>query len=283
MSVEVTVYNPDKDTVIQADACRHGIGATLSQVQSDGTLRMVCAAYRSLTETEQRYAIIEQEALAIGWACEQFRNYIVGLKVRIHTDHKPLVMFNDISLQKLPIRVQRFHLLKDKVVADSLSPSTVIPEKVDELFAEEVESYAEQSVNCSASPKRLVEIRHLQANDEVLAHVLTYVQTGWPPYISSAEYLFRTYWENRGLLTIIANVIVYENRIVIPESERLGVLQRLNQGHLAITKCLEWAKQLVWWPGMTQRIADIVRNCTTCRIRSNDVAEPLFRLVHWST
>ena len=111
-SVELAVYNPEKDTtVIQADACRHGIGATLSQVQSDGTLRMVCAAPRSLTETEQRYATIEQDALAIVWACEKFRNYIIGLKVRIHTDHKPLVpLFNDISLQKLPMRVQRFRL-----------------------------------------------------------------------------------------------------------------------------------------------------------------------------
>ena len=59
-SVELVVYNPEKDTVIQEDACRHGIGAMLSQVQSDGTLRMVCAASRSLTETEHIYATIEQ-------------------------------------------------------------------------------------------------------------------------------------------------------------------------------------------------------------------------------
>ena len=59
------MYDPTKETVIQSDASSHGIGATLSQVQSDGTLRLVCTAYRSLTETERRYATIEQEALAI--------------------------------------------------------------------------------------------------------------------------------------------------------------------------------------------------------------------------
>ena len=72
----------------------------------------------------------------------------MGLKVRIHTDHKPLVpLFNDISLQKLPIRVQRFRLRmvrysyiveyipgKENVVADALSRSTASPEKVDELL-----------------------------------------------------------------------------------------------------------------------------------------------------
>ena len=240
-SIELAFYNPEKHTVIQADACRHGIGATLYHVQL--SLRMVCAASRSLTETEQRYATIEQEALAIVWAFEKFRNYIIGLKVRIHTDHKPLVpLFNDISLQKLPIRVQRFRLRmmrysyvveyipgEDNVVADTLSRSTTSPEKVDERFADEVESYAEQSVNFFASPKRLVEIRRLQANDEVLGQMLKYVQTGWPPYISSVDYLLRPYWENRGLITIIDNVLVYENRIVIPQSERLEVLQRLHQ------------------------------------------------------
>ena len=118
-------------------------------------------------------------------------------------------------------------------------------------------------------------MRRLQANDEVLAQVLKYVQTGWQPYISSVDYLLRPYGENRGLLTLVDNVLVYENRIVIPQSERLDVLQHLHQGHLAITKCRERAKQLVWWPGMTQRIAEMVRNCTTCSIHANDVAEPL--------
>ena len=47
------MYDPKKETVIQSDASSHGIGATLSQVQSDGTLRLVCAASRSLTETER--------------------------------------------------------------------------------------------------------------------------------------------------------------------------------------------------------------------------------------
>ena len=47
------MYDPKKETVIQSDASSHGIGATLSQVQIDGTLRLVYAASRSLTETER--------------------------------------------------------------------------------------------------------------------------------------------------------------------------------------------------------------------------------------
>ena len=265
-SVVLAVYDPKKETVIQSDASSHGIGATLSQVQSDGTLRLVCAASRSLTETERRYATIEQEALAIVWACEKFRNYVIGLTVRIQTDHKPLIpLLNDISLDKLPVRVQRFRMRlmrftykvehisgKDNVIADALSRSSAKPTEVEELFVAEVEAYAEQLVDFKASPKRLVELRKLQSHDEVLGQILKYVRTSWPPYISSADSLLRPYWENRGHISIIDEILVYDDRIVIPQSERLDVLRRLHQGHLAITKCRERAKQLVWWPGMTQ-------------------------------
>ena len=78
-------------------------------MQPNGTLRLVYAAPRALTDTEQRYATIEQEALAIVWACEQFRNYIIDMTVSIQTDHKPLIfLFSDTELSKMPAGIQWF-------------------------------------------------------------------------------------------------------------------------------------------------------------------------------
>lgn len=90
--VELSIYDTKLETVIQTDASRSGIGATLSQIQIDGSVKLVCVTSRALSETEQRYATIEQEeALAIMWACEKFRQYILGKAITIKTDHKPLV------------------------------------------------------------------------------------------------------------------------------------------------------------------------------------------------
>ena len=62
---------------------------------------------RALTTTEQRYAQIEKEALAITWACERFQDYLIGIHFNIETDHKPLVpLLSTKSLDEMPLRIQ---------------------------------------------------------------------------------------------------------------------------------------------------------------------------------
>ena len=68
-------------------------------------------ASRALSKTEQRYAQIEKEGLAITWACERFQEYVIGLEFHVETDHKPLVpLFSTKILDELPPRIQRFKM-----------------------------------------------------------------------------------------------------------------------------------------------------------------------------
>ena len=54
------------------------------------------------------------------------------------------------------------------------------------------------------------------------------------------------------------------NRLVIPVSMRLDVLDKLHEGHQGITKCRERAKTSVWWPGLSKQLEELVNNCSTC-------------------
>ena len=78
-------YVLSRETKVVTDASRQGLGAALLQLQVDGRWRMISAASRSLTPTEQRYAAIELEALAVKWALERFRYYVLGRTVVVQT------------------------------------------------------------------------------------------------------------------------------------------------------------------------------------------------------
>ena len=154
----LALFDPKFDTVVSADASSYGLGAVLLQRQPGGELKPVAYISRSMTTTEQRYAQIEKEALALTWACERYSDYLIGLKFHIHTDHKPLVpLFSTKRLEKLPLRVQRFRLRmlryhfsishipgKDLVIADMLSRAPAsVPSSSDNLFQKETNVFVE--------------------------------------------------------------------------------------------------------------------------------------------
>ncbi|XP_061343767.1 uncharacterized protein LOC133289783 [Gastrolobium bilobum] len=71
------------------DASDQAIGVVLGQ-RKDKLFRSIYYASKTLNEAQVNYTITEKELLAIVYACEKFRPYILGSKVIIHTDHAAL-------------------------------------------------------------------------------------------------------------------------------------------------------------------------------------------------
>ena len=65
----MSYYDPKQRTILTVDASPVGLGAILSNVDTDGNIRNVSFASRSLTPVEQRYSQTEREALAVVWGC----------------------------------------------------------------------------------------------------------------------------------------------------------------------------------------------------------------------
>ena len=86
---------------------------------------------------------------------------------------------------------------------------------------------------------------------------------GWPTYMPHTP-LLRQYWENRSHLSVLDDLLLYDDHIVIPRSMRLEILDRIRQGHLGITKCRARARTSVWWPGLSKSIEDMISKCVTC-------------------
>ena len=127
-----------KPFLLETDASGKGLGAVLSQKQSDGRYHPIAYASCIMNETEQRYHSNKQEFVALKWAVtEQFHEYLSPYgknrnEFVVHTDNNPLTYI--FSTANLDAAGQRWvaHLTsynfaleyqkgKDNTVADFLS------------------------------------------------------------------------------------------------------------------------------------------------------------------
>ena len=128
--------NWDLPFEIMCDASDYAIGAVLGQ-REDKKAFVIYYASKTLDSAQANYTTTEKEFLAVVFALEKFRSYIVGSPVTIFTDHaalKYLLSKKDTKprLTRWILLCQEFNLtIKDKkgvenVVADHLS--RLVPE-----------------------------------------------------------------------------------------------------------------------------------------------------------
>ena len=74
-----------------------GFGAVLTQSDSSGNEHVISYASRSLFDREKKYSATEQEALAVVFATDRFRAYLLGRKFTVVTDHHALLWLHSVN------------------------------------------------------------------------------------------------------------------------------------------------------------------------------------------
>ena len=174
----LSYYDVKKDVNLTCDVSQYGLGTAIP--------KPVAYASRSLTQTEQHYAQIEKELLAIVFSCWKFHQYIYGKSVTVETDHKPLVsitrkpLYNaSARLQRMMMHLQRYDLNliykqgRDLYFADTLSRAPLDDEGGD-AFDYHIMALTQISTS------RKEQLRQATASDTQLQKLAKITADGWP-------------------------------------------------------------------------------------------------------
>ncbi|KAG1938993.1 retrotransposable element [Pimephales promelas] len=204
---------------------------------------------RSLTETEKRYAQIEKETLGLVF-----------------------------GIQRMMMTLQRydFDLIytpgKYIVLADTLSRAPELNSDTAENTAEEeIETHINMvTASLPATDTMLQQIVKETAVDSMLLKVAHCVNNGWSKGVCPQ------FFPVRAELCMSEGLLLRKNRIVIPQTMRKDMLQRLHEGHLGVEKCKRRAREAIYWPGINKDIEETIAKCDICiRHHYKQVKEPM--------
>ncbi|KAL6324171.1 hypothetical protein AAG906_006442 [Vitis piasezkii] len=207
--------------------------------REDGKPYVIYYASKTLNEAQRNYTTTEKELLAVVFALDKFRAYLVGSFIIVFTDHSALKYL--LTKQDAKARLIRWILLlqefdlqiKDKkgvenVVADHLSRLVIAhnshPLPINDDFPEESLMFLVKT--------------------PWYAHIANYLVTGEIPSEWNAQdrkYFFAKihayYWEEPFLFKYCADQII---RKCVPEDEQQGILSHCHEnacgGHFASQK-----------------------------------------------
>ena len=270
-------YDVTDEVTLQCDASECGLGAALLQ-----SGQPVAYASRALSLTEQSYAQIEKECMAIVFACEKFDQYLNGRnQINVETDHKPLIPIFKKPLLSAPKRLQRMLLRLQKYslsvkycpgkqifIADMLSRA-YLKEVMDEGYSYVSQLQSEIEAINYAEHVRMKESTHYQVKkasqcDQTLQVLMNTVLTGWPEHKQDTPICIHSYWNYRDEITAQDGILYRGSRVIIPQSMRSSMLKKVHESHQGAEACIRRAKDVLFWPGMNGEITNMVSQCAAC-------------------
>jgi hypothetical protein len=268
ISRETLLAYPDfnKPFIIHTDASHTQLGAVISQDN-----KPIAFYSRKLNPTQTRYTVTERELLSIVDTLKEFRNILLGQRIKIYTDHKNLtyVNFNVERVMRWRLIIEEYSpeliYLKGEsnIVADALSRLELTPsndQQENDQNSHDIQYLAdhfgldEDDLPPDAYPLQYKIIAQYQRKQEDLVSKVHKTHKGFQ--IKS----FCGGGKKRDL-------ICHNEKIVIPTALQRRVVEWYHETlcHPGETRTEQTLRQHLWWPNLRNDVHEVCTKCHICQ------------------
>jgi hypothetical protein len=259
---------------IYTDASKLGISAVLTQEGNSGEKLVVSTASRILTPIERRYSTCEQELLAVVYALQKFRIYVIGHPVTVYSDNKALSFLRRCNLTsgrvtRWIMQLQEYDLNvvhisgANNFFADTLSrnPVGLSRESHDtvrnpkEIFVGKINLDIDQTVK-----KELGNLAKHQSSDPLLAKIRESLEED--PSSSNEKYMLRD-----DILYCKDSKMHPYWRVVLPKNLEYKVIEFVHAllGHQGTDKCMYEISLSFYLKNLGRKVRKFVSQCDICQ------------------
>ena len=281
---------------LYTDASGYCIGGVLTQEFEDGEHAIQYISHQ-LSETQQKWPTIEREAYAIIFCIQKLRQYLLGSKFTVYTDHKPLRSLFTAEMKNT--RVQRWAIMLEEFGCDIEYKQGCRNLEADFLSRLQGEVLSEKTVNIinsdcadvtsvvqptddveSAHPGYLIhelpdlshfksidDIKKFQKTDDFCRKVSARILD---PHKGDKDFV-----REDGILYHVPKLSVRDFtqrlQVVLPQVLVKDILVELHDkaGHLGIGKTQEKVRSRFYWPSLYKDIHQHIHDCVPCNCRNN--------------
>ncbi|KAJ9541977.1 hypothetical protein OSB04_028483 [Centaurea solstitialis] len=260
---------------IMCDASDWAVGAVLGQKKGK-IFHPIYYASKTLNDAQINYTTTEKELLAVVFAFEKFRSYLMGTKVIVHTDHSALKYL--ISKKDAKPRLIRWVLLLQEFDLEIIDRKGTNNQVADHLSRiEKQKEIVHSSDICEVFPdKRILAVNHFSI--PWFADICNFLACEIIPkdfnkyqkkklLSDCRKYL----WDDPYLFKICADQVI---RRCIPKEEVTSIIHHCHTGpcgghfggHRTAAKILQSG---FYWPTLHRDCHDFVKSCDECQRSEN--------------
>ncbi|GJR81918.1 reverse transcriptase domain-containing protein [Tanacetum coccineum] len=267
--------NWDLPFELMCDASDYAIGAVLGQ-RHEKHFRPIHYASKTMTEAESNYTTTEKEMLAVVYAFEKFRSYLIMNKSIVHTDHSALKYL--FAKKDAKARLLRWVLLlqefdfkvldtkgAENLAADHLSrlenpyENVLDPKEINETFP--LETLSMVTFRGDSSTPWFADFANYHAGNFVVKGMSTQQKN---KFFKDVKHYF---WDDPFLFKICADQVI---RRCVHGKEALDILEACHNGptgghHGANLTAKKIFDSGFFWPTIYKDAHEFVKNCDSCQ------------------